>query len=305
MSKIIITGATGLIGTRLSKELISRGHEVTIFTRNIDNGRAAIPNAACFVKWDYNSLEDWQVELNGKDAVIHLAGANISGKRWDDEYKKLIRESREVSTRNLVRGISHVENKPSVFISASAVGIYPDYGDTEITEETPAGDDFLAGVVKIWEAEALKAENFGLRAAMIRTGVVLSKDEGMLKKMLLPFKFFIGGSLGSGKQWLPWVHIEDVVAAYIFLLENENAKGAFNAASPNPVRMKQFSDQLGKVMSRPSFFKAPKSFLRAAVGEVADPITNSLKVFPKKLLENGFTFKFPELEPALRDLIKK
>jgi uncharacterized protein (TIGR01777 family) len=306
MSKeIVITGASGLIGSNLSKALITRGDKVFIFTRDTDKTKKIIPGAAGYIDWDYNKPEKWAGYLNGKDNVIHLAGVNISGKRWSDNYKQAILESRELGTKNLVNAISSITEKPKSFICASGVNYYGDSGDRLLTEEEEPGNDFLANVCKIWEDEAQNVEKFGVNRISIRTGVVLTAGDGALKKMLLPFKLFVGGPLGSGAQWFPWIHLDDIVNIYIFLLDKDNLKGAFNACSPDIVTMNEFAKTLGKVINRPSFFKVPEFTLKLAAGEVAEIITASLKVIPKKLLELGYKFKFDSLTDALKDSLKK
>ena len=302
--KILITGASGLIGINLCRALISRGNEVFIFTRDINKTKDTIPNASSYITWDYRKPSEWIKYLNNKDALIHLAGANISGKRWTKDYKKIILESRELSTKNLVHAIGSLSEKPSVFICASGVNYYGNSGDKLLNEQGESGNDFLAKVCKAWEDEAAQIEKTGVRRISIRTGVVLSAKEGALKKMLIPFKFFVGGPLGSGKQWFPWLHIDDIVNIYLYCLDNESLNGAVNACSPNPIIMNEFAESLGKVLNRPAFFRVPKFALYLAVGEVTESITASMKVIPQKLLENGFKFKFENLEDALRDLIK-
>ena len=302
--KILITGASGLIGINLCRALILRGDEVFIFTRNVNKTKDTIPNASSYITWDYRKPSEWIKYLNNKDALIHLAGANISGKRWTKDYKKIILESRELSTKNLVHAIGSLSEKPSVFICASGVNYYGNSGDKLLNEQGESGNDFLAKVCKAWEDEAAQIEKTGVRRISIRTGVVLSAKEGALKKMLIPFKFFVGGPLGSGKQWFPWLHIDDIVNIYLYCLDNESLNGAVNACSPNPIIMNEFAESLGKVLNRPAFFRVPKFALYLAVGEVTESITASMKVIPQKLLENGFKFKFENLEDALRDLIK-
>jgi len=302
--KIVITGASGLIGTNLTKVLISRGDKVYVFTRNTDKAKNIIHGAAEYIKWDYSKPDEWTEHLNGKDAVIHLAGANISGKRWSTNYKEMILRSRELSTRNLANAISLLNEKPNAFICASGVNYYGDSGDKSLTEKEEAGNDFLANVCKIWESEAKKVEKAGVRRISVRTGVVLTPEEGALKKMLIAFKLFIGGPLGSGTQWFPWVHLDDIVNIYTYLLDNNNLSGAFNASSPNPVTMNEFAKTLGKILKRPSFFKVPKFALKLAAGEVADIITASLKVIPERLMDYGYKFKFLNLKDALDDLFK-
>lgn len=300
--EIIITGASGLIGTNLSKALINRGDNVYILTRDINKTKNIIPGAADYIEWDYKNPDKWADYLNNKDSVIHLAGANISGKRWLNDYKEIILKSRELSTRKLVNVISSSPDKPQSFICASGVNYYGDSGDKLLIEEKKPGNDFLANVCKIWEDEAQNVEKAGVRRISIRTGIVLTSEEGALKKMLIPFKFFIGGPLGSGNQWFPWIHLDDIVNIYIYVLDNDVLSGAYNACSPKPVTMNEFAKTLGKIMNRPSFLKVPRFVLALALGEMADTITASLKVIPKKLLERGYKFKFENLKDALADL---
>jgi len=302
--KIIITGATGLIGRSLCEKLTNRGEEVTVFTRNIEGAKKSLPPIKNFVEWNYRNPAKWQNEINETDAVIHLTGANLFGKRWDDSYKRKILESREISTRNLVSAIKKAEKKPSIFICSSAVGIYGNQGDQLLTEESATGNDFLARVCKTWEEEAAKVEDANVRRVSIRTGIVLSTKDGALKQMLLPFKLFVGGPLGNGKQWFPWIHIDDLIRAYIFSLDYPKINGAVNGVSPNPVRMNEFSKTLGEVLHRPSFFKVPASVLKIIVGEFADSITASLRAVPEKLVQNNYNFKFVKLEAALKDLLQ-
>jgi uncharacterized protein (TIGR01777 family) len=301
--KIIITGATGFIGKKLSKALIERGEQLTIFTQSLEKGKTEIPNAYDYVRWDYNNPGEWEKHLNGKDAVIHLAGANLFGRRWNKEYKKTIMESREIGTRNIVEAISKAEKKPPVFICSSAVGYYGDSGNSTLTEDSPNGNDFLASVCMRWESSAAEVEKLGVRRVSIRTGLILSIEEGALKKMLLPFKLFIGGSLGDGKQWFPWIHVDDIIGIYLYALDNVNLKGSVNAAAPNPVRMKEFARTLGKTLHKPSFFSVPEFVLRVVLGEFAYAVTASLKVTPQKLKDMNYKFKFERLEDALKDLL--
>ena len=302
MAKIVITGATGLIGKTLAEKLINRGEEVTVFTRSPQKGKEALPFVKDFVRWDYHKPDEWKSELEKKTAVIHLAGKNVMKQRWTDEHKKEVYHSRIDSSLALVNAMRDCKEKPAVFLSSSAVGYYG-ASETEVTEESNPGNDFLARLCVDWENEAAKVKEFGIRHSAIRTANVLSTEDGALAKMMIPFKFFVGGTLGSGKQWFPWIHIEDMADLYIFALDNENAEGALNAGTPNPVRMKNFTDRVGEVMNRPSFFKVPKPALELALGEGAEFLTSGAKVIPKRTEELGFKFKFPELKPALKDLI--
>ena len=302
--KIVITGATGLIGKKLCKEFIGQGNELTIFTSNIVKAKELIGGAKEYIYWDYNKPEEWKNNINGKDAVIHLAGAGIAGIRWSEEYKKKILESREISTTNLVKAIKESNQKPGLLISASAVGYYGNAGNEILTEESKNGRDFLADVCRIWEESAGRVEEAGVRRVSIRTGIALSSEGGAFKKMLLPFKMFIGGHLGSGKQWFPWIHIDDLIGIYIYALENSSVRGIINAVSPNPVRAKELAKIIGKTIHRPSMFPVPLFALKLAVGEAAESIVASQRVMPKKLLDSGFKFKFENIEKALNDLMK-
>jgi uncharacterized protein (TIGR01777 family) len=304
MKKIIITGATGSIGRRLCPPLIEKGNEVTIFTRNPAEAKHIIPNAANYIEWDYNKADQWMNELNGKDTIIHLAGANLGAKRWNKKYKKLAYESRVISTRNLVEAIKSVDKKPKTFICSSAVGYYGDRNDENLDESSLPADNYLANLCKDWEAETAKVEELGNRRVSIRTGLVLSKDEGLMKQMLPAFKMFLGGYLGNGKQWFPWIHIDDIVGIYLYAVENVTLDGAVNAASPGIVRMKEFAKTLGKVLNRPALFPIPKLAIKILKGELGNYVTDSQKVIPNKLMQNGYNFKFEKLEDALENLLK-
>jgi uncharacterized protein (TIGR01777 family) len=301
--KVIITGASGLIGRQLFKELLNRGDEITIFARDPASAKQQLPGAKDYVKWDYLELDPWQKMVDGKNAIIHLAGANISGKRWTEKYKKEILESRIISTQNLIKAIGNSNNKPECFIISSAVGYYGDAGNETLTEASPSGNDFLSKVCTKWELESHKVDELGIRRVNVRTGVVISADGGALKKMLLPFKFFVGGPLGNGKQWFPWIHIDDITRIYIDALDNTKIKGPINAAAPGIVSMKEFSKKLGNTLNRPSIFSVPKVILRLVIGKVTESVLASQRVVPKTLLDSGFKFKFENIQEALRDLL--
>jgi uncharacterized protein (TIGR01777 family) len=302
--RVIITGATGLIGKKLVKALVDRKDEVIIFTRDISKAKSIFPTIKEFVEWDHHKPEEWKSKLENSDAVIHLAGINLFAKRWSNEFKKSVIKSRETSTRNLVDAVKSCSKKPEVFISASGVGYYGDCGDNLLTEEFPNGKDFLAEVCKIWESESAKVETASVRSVQVRTGLVLSPEDGALKQMLPAFKFFVGGPLGNGKQWSSWLHIDDIVGIYLNAIDNKILSGAVNAASPNPVRMTEFAKTLGKVLNRPSLFPVPKLMLRLIVGQAAEVVTASQRIKSKKILESGYKFKFETLEVALMDLLR-
>ncbi|NTV45370.1 MAG: TIGR01777 family protein [Chlorobiales bacterium] len=305
--KIVLTGATGLIGPCLFHKLIEQGNHVTVLAREAGHAEKIIPGAARYVHWETNQTDgDWVNTLDGADAVIHLAGIPVA-ERWTDDHKKAIYDSRVTGTRNIVAAIGKVKNKPKTFISASAIGYYgiqshsPDV--PALTEKTPAGSDFLAQVCIDWEAEARKAEAYGTRVALIRTGIVLSLKGGALGKMLMPYKFFVGGPIGSGKQWVSWIHIDDESEIFLFALSNPNAKGPINAVAPTPVTMDTLAHTFGKAMGRPSLFPVPMFVLHALLGDAAGVVGEGQRVIPEKLLALGFKFKFPELGMAVEDLL--
>lgn len=305
MSKrIVITGATGLIGKRLVNALQQRNDEIIIFSRNIHKAKSLFPSSVKFIEWDYNKPAQWQSILENSDAVIHLAGVNLFSKRWNNDFKRAVLESRQISTKNIVDAINSCSNKPEVFVSASGVGYYGDCGDSLLSETSPSGNDFLAEVCKVWESEARRIEQSGVRNVQIRTGLVLSTEDGALKQMLLPFKFFVGGPLGNGKQWMSWLHIDDIIRIYLNAVDNKKLNGPVNAVSPNPLRMNDFAITLGKILKRPSFIHVPKFALKIAVGEAAEVVVASQRVSADKLLDSGFKFKFETLELALTDLLK-
>lgn len=310
MSKtVVLTGGTGLIGKALVSALTQRGDKVLLLVRNPEKAKSELPNLAGYYAWDAMSESgEWTRALASADAVIHLAGTPVAA-RWNDDYKKEIYDSRIISTRNLVRAIAQLEAKPKVFVTASGVGYYGNQGyDSNVAildESAPPATDFLARVCVDWEKEAYEAEKLGVRAVAVRTGVVLSTKGGALEKMLTPFKLFAGGPIGSGKQWVSWIHIDDQVGLYLFAVDNEMVKGALNAVAPNPVQMSELAQTLGKVLSRPSLFPVPKAALELLFGEAASVIAEGQRVVPKRALELGFSFKYPTLEGALRDVVAK
>lgn len=303
--EIILTGGSGLLGTQLTKTLVDNNYRVSIITRDVNSAKEKNPFASKYILWDYQDYEKLRKELEGKHAVIHLAGANLYGKRWTKNYKKILYDSRIETTKNLVNVMRTLNEKPAVFICASGINYYGNSGDKILTEDCDSGNDFLAKLTLDWENEAGKIESFGIRQVLIRNGIVLSKEGGALKVILPIFKSFIGGPLGNGRQWFPWIHIEDTVNIFKFAIENENIKGPVNAVSPNPVRMNEFTKTLGKVLSRPSVFKVPNLTLRIVLGEFGKYITVSLRATPQKLLDNGFEFQNPNLQTALENLIKE
>lgn len=296
---ILITGGTGFIGKELRETLLKAGNNLVIITRNPKKYEDESASNQRFISWD----DDLASEMENADLVINLAGENLFGQRWNEQVKESIYSSRIDSTRSLVEAMRSAEKKPSVFISASASGIYGDQGDTILTEEFEVANDFLASVCKDWEEESQKATKLGVRVVNPRIGIVLEEGGGALEKMIPPFKFFVGGPIGDGKQYMSWIHRSDLVKALVFPIENEKLDGAYNVCSPNPATMNEVAETLGDVMNRPSFFRVPKFALDIVLGEAAQPITGSIRMQPKKLQVTGFEFRFEELEEALADII--
>ena len=301
--RIIITGGTGLIGKALSTALLADGHQVIVLSRNPDKA-INTPSGLQLEKWDGKSTAGWGHLVDGAGAIVNLAGEGIADGRWSAERKKLIRESRVHAGLAIQDAIKQATEKPKVVLQSSAVGYYGPTKDEMITENSPPGADFLAKVCFDWEASTVPLVQMGIRRPVLRTGVVLSTEGGAFPKMMLPFKFFAGGPIGSGKQWLPWIHLEDEVRAIQFLLNHESATGPFNLAAPTPVTNKEFGKTLGKVMERPALAPAPAFVMKTVFGEMSTVLLDGQRAIPNRLEEAGFTFKFPTLEAALRDLLK-
>ncbi len=298
MKKILITGGTGFIGEELRMLLLQQGHYITVITRSPKKYKDEAAKNQQFISWEDDLVE----AMNTADAVIHLAGESIFSQRWNEEVKKRIYDSRIDSTRQLVGAMKKAENKPDVFVSASASGFYGNQGDKVLDESNPVADDFLAQVCKDWEEESQKVAELGVRVVNPRIGIVLEKNGGALEKMLPPFKFGVGGPVGDGKQYMSWVHRTDLCNALIYPIEQEEIEGAYNVCAPNPVDMNEFAETLASVINRPNIFRVPKLALQVMYGEGAKPITDSIRMQPKKLQVNEFEFRFDELEEALADI---
>jgi uncharacterized protein (TIGR01777 family) len=286
--RITITGASGLIGSRLVKKLEQRGDEVTTLSRKTN--------------WSPNEGPPPAELLEGRDAIVHLAGENVA-QRWTDESRKAIRDSREIGTRHLVEGIAATTQKPKALISSSAVGYYGPHGDERLDEDTPPGNDFLAEVCVVWEREADRAQALGLRVVKVRTGVVLDSEGGALSKMLLPFKLGAGGPVAGGQQYMPWIGVDDVVGIYLAAIDGATWQGAVNATAPEPVTNKTFSKALGRALHRPAIAPIPGAAIRLLYGDMAEIVTKGQRAVPRRTLELGYSFRHPDLDEALRTAV--
>ncbi|MCS6844851.1 MAG: TIGR01777 family oxidoreductase [Caldilineales bacterium] len=302
--RVIVTGGTGLIGRPLAAALADAGHEVIVLSRSPEKA-AGLGQGIQVVRWDGRTAEGWGSLADGAGAIVNLAGESIAEGRWSDERKRRIRESRVNAGKAVVEAVQAARQKPAVLVQASAVGYYGPRGPETVTEDTPPGKDFLAQVCVDWEASTAPVEAMGVRRAIARTGIVLSADGGALPRMLLPFKFFAGGKLGSGQQGFPWIHIADEVAALRFLMENPAASGPFNLAAPNPPTNAEFMRAVGEAMGRPAAMPTPAAALRAVFGEMATVLLDGQRAAPKRLLDLGFQFRFTDPVAALRDLLRR
>jgi uncharacterized protein len=298
--RVLITGASGLIGKALQRSFAEKGYEMLLAGRRE-------PRKGNEIRW---TVEDGFAEadlerLERLDAVVHLAGEGIAGLRWTDEKKKAIRDSRVIGTHTIVNTLAGLKQKPKVFVTGSALGYYGDRGDEIVTETSRPGDTFLAEVCRDWEIESRRAEDSGIRTVLLRTGIVLSKDGGALATMLTPFKFGVGGVVGSGKQWMSWISLDDVIGIINYAIENENLRGAVNVVAPNPVTNEEFTKTLGDVLYRPTILPLPEFAVNLVFGEMGDALLiDSTRVEPRRLNDAGYKFKFPELKSALEHAVK-
>ncbi|MDE3838013.1 TIGR01777 family protein [Bacillus methanolicus] len=299
--KITITGGTGLVGKALAAELAKEGHEILILTRNAN--RKNISNNCRFIQW-LNEGDNPQKDVEGTDVIINLAGESINSGRWTTEQKKKIKNSRLHVTESILNIISQLNKKPTALINASAVGIYGTSNQKTFTEKSKeTGNDFLAETVHAWENTAMKAYyDFGIRTVLCRFGIILDKNDGALPRMALPYKLFAGGTVGSGDQWVSWIHLKDVIRGIQYCIENEPLIGPVNFTAPHPVTMEQFGKTLGIVLNRPHWLRVPEFAIKMILGEMSILVLEGQKVLPEKLEENGFTFLFPELKSALIDI---
>lgn len=298
--KALVTGATGFVGPRLLRLL----DKPVVLTRNPERARQSVGHlAGRIVRWDPQAGPPPAEAFADVDAVLHLAGESVAEGRWTAAQKARIRDSRVIGTRHLVAGIAAAARKPAVLVSASAVGYYGDRGDEELVESAAPADDFLGRVCVEWEREALAAEASGVRVVTARTGIVLGAGGGALGKMLTPFRLGLGGPLGSGRQWMPWIHVADLARLYVHAAEQAAIRGPMNSVAPNPVRNSEFTRALGRQLHRPAFMPAPYIGLRILFGEFAQVLFASQRVIPRVALESGFEFKYPEIAAALREIL--
>jgi uncharacterized protein len=298
--KITVTGGTGFVGRALTEELTRNGHELFILTRNIS--KYENHEQITYVQWLNKGDQPAEI-LEGVDVVINLAGESINSGRWTEERKQRILDSRLTATKEVLKILDQLRKKPQVLINASAVGFYGISNTKTFTEDIEeSGEDFLAKTVQQWEAEALQAEKMGIRTVFCRFGIILDQSDGALPRIALPYKLFAGGTVGSGNQWVSWIHLKDVVKGILFIINNDEVKGPVNFTAPNPVKMKEFGQTVGMVLHRPHWLPAPGFALKAALGEMSILVLEGQKVLPQKLLDHGYSFTYGNLKKALEDI---
>ncbi|HSF67723.1 MAG TPA: TIGR01777 family oxidoreductase [Nitrospiraceae bacterium] len=301
--KIVVSGGTGFIGRPLCASFCEEGHQVILLTRRREEAQRSCGSDVTVAEWTGREGGSWEQCLEGADVVINLAGAPIADGRWTDARKRLLRESRVLTTRLLVGALSRRSSKPRTLINASGIGYYGASDDRVLDESVARGKGFLADLCLAWEAEALRAADFGLRVVLLRTGMVLEHDGGALPKMWVPFRLFIGGPIMPGTQWVSWIHRRDHIGLIQWLLTTPHISGPVNLVAPEPVTMNTFCDVLGRVLHRPSWLPVPGFALRVALGELGTLMTTGQRVNPAKALSGGYVFHYPTLQPALRAII--
>jgi hypothetical protein len=306
---ILIAGGSGLIGEELTARLVINGHDVTILSRK-QKITQAYPENVRVLRWDGVRIDKWADEISNNDVIINLAGENLSGKglfplRWTTRRKVLLLRSRVDAGKVLTLAIENAKRKPFLFVQASGIGIYGMERERIVDESSELGSDYMANLAKQWEASSEPIEDLKIRRVVIRTGVVLSGKGGALRSIVFPYKYYIGGRIGDGQQYYSWIHIKDEVNAILFLIENENAKGVFNLSSPNPVTNNEFGKTISKTIKRPHYFPIPGFFMHLVFGEVANMVLEGQRVYPTRLLKEGFKFKYADLPDALLNIIKE
>ncbi|MFN6482268.1 MULTISPECIES: TIGR01777 family oxidoreductase [unclassified Nostoc] len=304
--KVAITGATGFVGSLLVQRLHAKGHKIVVLTRNTAFAQKVFPSEAFpnveIVSYKTNASGSWQSAIASCDGVVNLAGEPIGEGRWTPERKQEILNSRKLGTQKIVEAIASANPKPTVLINASAIGYYGTSETATFDETSPSGNDFLAQVCQAWEAEARKVKDAGVRLVILRFGIVLGNG-GALGKMIPPFKLFAGGPIGSGRQWFSWIHVDDLVNLILQALTQPEIEGVYNATAPNPVRMADLSQTLGQVMNRPSWLPVPGFAIEALLGDGAIVVLEGQQVIPKRTVETGFEYKYPNLQPALTQIL--
>jgi len=303
--RVFLTGATGLIGSHLVRALLDAGDRCLVLTRNANRAAQQLGSHERLELLEADPTEpgNWMERVSDMDGVVNLAGANIFARRWSAEYKAEIRRSRVQTTRCLVQAVQQATDRPLVFVQGSAIGYYGDRGEEELDEQAAPGDDFLARTCVEWENAAYPVRDCNVRLVLIRTGVVLARDGGALPTMLRPIRFFVGGPVGSGRQWVSWIHIADIVGIIRFALTQPQCEGPVNGTAPEPVRNRELVRAIGSVIGRPAVLRTPYFMLRVALGEVAWMLCTGQKVLPRKLQELGYVFRFPKLPAALAELL--
>lgn len=299
--RIVVAGGSGFIGSALTRVLLADGHTLTVLTRRPDQAR--LPAGAQALGWNLDSPQGWGQVIERADAVVNLVGENLGGGLWTAQRKKRILESRVRAGAVLRAAIEQARQRPAVLVQASGIGHYGFSGDTPVTEASPAGSDFLAQVTVAWEESTRAVEGLGVRRVVMRNALVLHAREGVFPLVLLPFRLFVGGPVGSGRQWFPWIHLDDEVQGILHLIKNENTSGAYDFAAPDAVTNAQLGKTIARVMRRPYYFPVPAFAMRAVLGELSTLVLEGQRAYPTRLLESGYHFRFPTLEGALRDLL--
>jgi uncharacterized protein (TIGR01777 family) len=301
--RVIITGGSGLIGQALAADLLKDGHEVIALSRDPQRHSAHLPPGVRLEQWDGRSAQGWGHLVEDAGAIVNLAGENIGERRWTEARKQAIIESRLRAGKAVTEAVTQARSKPTVVVQASAIGYYGSHADEVITEKSPPADDFMSQICQQWEPTTAPVEQAGVRRVVVRSGVVLSRQGGAFPRMIMPFNFFAGGPLGSGQQWVSWIHLRDEVAGLRFLMGNPNAVGVYNLTSPYPLKNVDFERAIGRFMHRPAIIPTPAFAIRLLFGEMALTVLEGQRVAPERLEKEGFIFNFPRIDEALQDLL--
>ena len=301
--RAIITGGSGLIGSALAADLLKDGHEVIVLSRDPQRQQSRMPSGVRLERWDGRSAQGWGHLVEDAWAIVNLAGENIAEGRWSENRKRSIVESRVLAGKAVAQAVIQAEHKPAVVVQSSGIGYYGTHADELINEDSPAGTDFMSQICQQWEPASAAVEQAGVRRVVVRNGVVLSLQGGAFPRMLLPFRFFVGGPLGSGRQWISWIHLRDEIAGLRFLMENPGSSGVYNLTAPHPVQNRDFEQAVGRAMHRPAIIPTPAIAIQLLFGEMAITVLEGQRALPERLEREGFVFGFPHIEEALRDLL--